>query len=74
MRRLRSLYMGANVGSATITSWPRVSMCCATHSLSIDASSRIRIGLRLSNTAVNRSRVVAMRRSTVSPLSVTIRI
>src|SRR5476649_1910583 len=43
MRRLRCPYMAAKLGSATITSCPSVSRCCATHSLSVDASRRIRI-------------------------------
>src|ERR1700680_1105057 len=35
--------MGVKFGSATITSCPSVSRCCATHSLSVEASRRIRI-------------------------------
>jgi hypothetical protein len=43
MRRLRCPYIAVKFGSATITSCPSVSRCCATHSLSVAASSRMRM-------------------------------
>jgi hypothetical protein len=44
-----------------MTSWPSASRNCATHSLSVLASRRIRAGARFPNTAVNRSRLVTIR-------------
>jgi hypothetical protein len=40
--RVRVTYIGARFGSATTTSWPNPSGDRATHSVSVDASSRIR--------------------------------
>jgi hypothetical protein len=40
--RVRVAYIGAKFGSAATTSWPKVSRHRATHSLSVEASSRIR--------------------------------
>jgi len=66
-RRERAAYIGANPGSATMTSWPNDSRWRATHSLSVEASSRIRARGRPPSTSVKRARVVAMRRSMSSP-------
>jgi hypothetical protein len=42
--RVRVAYMGAKVGSATMTSCPSASRQPATHSLSVEASTKIRAG------------------------------
>src|SRR4029453_16199394 len=55
--------IGAKFGSATIPSWPSVSSACATHSLSVDASSTTRARPRPSRSAANRSPLVRTRRS-----------
>src|SRR5262249_34119300 len=57
-RRLRLAYIGAKFGSATITSWPSPSTACATHSLSVDASSSTRAPPCAPSSAANRSRLV----------------
>jgi len=44
--RVRVAYMGAKFGSATTTSWPTASKHRATHSLSVEASRRMRAGAR----------------------------
>src|SRR5215475_12640644 len=44
--RVRVAYMGAKFGSATTTSWPSPSRHRATHSLSVEASRRMRAGAR----------------------------
>jgi hypothetical protein len=60
-------YIGANPGSATITSCPSDSRCLATHSLSVEASRRIRHRALPKRTAVNRSLLVAILFSVISP-------
>ena len=62
-------YIGAKFGSATITSWPRLSRCCATHSLSVEASTRMRAGVLPANTSSKLALVDLMRRSVSSPPS-----
>jgi len=47
-------------GSATMISWPNVSRCCATHSLAVEASIKIRACGRPQKSAVRRSRVLRM--------------
>ena len=61
----------AKIGEITLENdfWPSVSRWRATHSLSVLASSRMRARGRAPNTAVNRSRLVAMRRSVIVPSS-----
>ena len=66
----RVAYIGAKFGSATTTSWPKASRHRATHSLSVEASTRIRARGRPSNTSANRWGSVRMRRSITSPVSV----
>ena len=51
-----------------MTSWPSDSKCRATHSLSVDASSKILARGCSPRTAVNRSRLVTMRRSVLGPI------
>src|SRR5687767_14020255 len=67
--RYREAYIGAKLGSATMTSWPRFFRWRATHSLFVLASRRIRARRRSPSTAVNRSRRVAIRRSWIVPSS-----
>ncbi len=69
VRRERLAYIGAQFGSATITSWPSDSRWRATHSLSVLASSRMRARGRAPNMSANRSRLVAIRRSVMVPSS-----
>jgi hypothetical protein len=47
----RGAYMGGKFGSATINSWPKASRHQTTHSLSVDASIRIRARGRAPSTA-----------------------
>ena len=60
--RERVAYMGAKFGSATMTSWPRASRQRATHSLSVEASMRIRARGREPRTAAKRSASVRVGR------------
>jgi len=69
VRRERLAYIGALFGSATITSCPSDSRWRATHPLSVLASRRMRARGRPPSTAVNRYRLVAMRRSVLVPSS-----
>ena len=66
--------MGTKLGSATMTSWPSCSRQRATHSLSVDASIRIRARGRGPRTAAKRSGSVRMRCSINSPPSARIQI
>jgi hypothetical protein len=59
----------AEPGSAMTTVCPSASRCRATHSLSVEASRRIRARGRDPRISVNRSRDVAIRRSINSPSS-----
>ena len=65
--RVRVAYMGAKLGSATMTSWPSPSKQRATHSLSVEASIRIRAWGRWPSTAAKRSGSVRIRCSISSP-------
>ena len=67
--RVRVAYIGAKFGSATTTSWPKASRHRATHSLSVEASTRIRARGRPPSTSANRWGSVRMRHSLNSPAS-----
>src|SRR5437867_5776129 len=72
--RVRVAYIGAKFGSATTTSWPNDSRHRATHSLSVEASIRIRARGRSPSTAAKRCGSVRIRCSISWPASVTMQI
>jgi hypothetical protein len=66
---LRVAYIGAKFGSAAMTPWPSPSRCCATHSLSADASTRMRAAAQPASKSSKLALVDLMRRSVSSPPS-----